>query len=332
MWRFISLTVLRAEYRVGRDGALPEYLGSTLRGVFGHALRAVSCAEPDSPCASCPRIDRCAAGAMFDSSGGEGSAARNAGDGAGGFDRPRPYVLDVPPRRSAAYSAGESIRLGVTLVGRARIWSPWVIAALDGIGRLGLGVERQPVSLVRLTAIGPAGTELELDPRSHGIGARIPELSGAAIVAEGPAPADQAIIVLTTPADLQQKGRRLDRLDGPAFFRRLIRRVGTLAETYGSPPPGAPTCDYHALAELADRVEVVDQEISTQTWERYSNRREAKHPLCGLVGRALFAGIAEPLWPYLVLGQWVHQGKGASFGQGRYAVLSPTDRLPPTPR
>jgi hypothetical protein len=30
---------------------------------------------------------------------------------------------------------------------------------------------------------------------------------------------------------------------------------------------------------------------------------------------------SEPLWPYLILGQWGHLGKGASFGQGRYIVL-----------
>jgi hypothetical protein len=127
-----------------------------------------------------------------------------------------------------------------------------------------------------------------------------------------------------TPADLQQKGRRLDRLNGPALFRRLIRRVGTLVETYCSLPPD--TCDYHhAFAELADLVIVEDQNVSTQTSERYSNRNEAKHPLSGFVGLALFTRIAEPLWPYLIAGQWVHLGKGASFGQGRCRVLPGLD-------
>jgi CRISPR-associated endoribonuclease Cas6 len=130
---------------------------------------------------------------------------------------------------------------------------------------------------------------------------------------------------MTLP-DLQQEGRRIDRLDGPAFLRRLIRRVGTLVESYGSLPPDAAPCDYHALADLADQVVVEDQNVSTHTWERYSNRNESKHPLSGLVGQALFTGIAKPLWPYLLVGQWVHLGKGASFGQGRYVVMSPPDR------
>jgi hypothetical protein len=61
-----------------------------------------------------------------------------------------------------------------------------------------------------------------------------------------------------------------------------------------------------------------------QVWERYSNRLEGKHPLSGLVGHALLSNIPEPLWPYLILGQWVHVGKSASFGQGRYEVLTTT--------
>ena len=35
-----------------------------------------------------------------------------------------------------------------------------------------------------------------------------------------------------TPADLQREGQRIDRLDGPRFFRRLICRIGTLVESH----------------------------------------------------------------------------------------------------
>ncbi len=115
--------------------------------------------------------------------------------------------------------------------------------------------------------------------------------------------------------------RRLDRLDESAFFRRLIRRIGTLVESYGNPTDDARGFDDHALSVLADQVAVIEQSISIQSWERYSSRQEARHPLSGLVGQALLTDIPEPLWPYLILGQWVHVGKGASFGQGRYVVL-----------
>ena len=37
-----------------------------------------------------------------------------------------------------------------------------------------------------------------------------------------------------------------------------------------------------------------------QTWARYSNRLEGKHPLSGLVGHALLGDIPAPLRPYLI--------------------------------
>lgn len=105
-----------------------------------------------------------------------------------------------------------------------------------------------------------------------------------------------------------------------------------MVECYCVVPPDVAPTDFRTLADLADKVTVSNQNIRMQTWERYSNRNEGKHPLSGLVGQALIEGIAEPLWPYLILGQWVHVGKGASFGQGRYELLKldGQDRLEPS--
>jgi CRISPR-associated endoribonuclease Cas6 len=119
----------------------------------------------------------------------------------------------------------------------------------------------------------------------------------------------------------------IDPRDGLTFFRRLIRRIGTLIECYCSIRPDEPRSDYSALAALADKVVVAEQNVSLQTWERFSSSIDAKHPLSGLVGTGRLTNIAEPLWPYLILGRWVHVGKSASFGQGRYEVLPQQDTL-----
>jgi hypothetical protein len=36
------------------------------------------------------------------------------------------------------------------------------------------------------------------------------------------------------------------------------------------------------------------------------------------VGRWMLRGDLAPLWTLLVLGQWLHVGKNATFGLGRY--------------
>jgi hypothetical protein len=340
MWRHLSLTVLNAEYRTEQACKLPEYLGSTFRGVLGQELHAVSCVETASSCDACRRPDRCAAGALFEGPfagqtgsptgppAGPAGAGRPLNGGAGGFDQPRPYILAPPSRNGGTYAPHESIRLGLALVGRSRVWYPWVVAAMAGIGRRGLGADRRNLSLARISAVGPAGTQTPIDTETRGVNDRVPELDGSRIVAEAPAPTGRAVVAFITPADLKRKGHRIDRLDGPTFFRRLVRRIGTLVESYCTIPADAGPRDFHALGALADQVTVTEQDISMQTWERYSSRLEGKHPLSGLVGRALLSDIPEPLWPYLILGQWVHVGKSASFGQGRYMVLPRGGRVP----
>ena len=51
-----AATLALARYRVTFEAleplALPEYLGSTLRGAFGHAFRKLCC--PAAPAAACP--------------------------------------------------------------------------------------------------------------------------------------------------------------------------------------------------------------------------------------------------------------------------------------
>jgi len=65
-------------------------------------------------------------------------------------------------------------------------------------------------------------------------------------------------------------------------------------------------------------------EYHETTWvsaARHS-RRGGQMPMDGLVGQAWYASPNDlrPLLPVLWLGQWVHAGKGAVWGNGRYAI------------
>ena len=189
VWQHLGLTLLQAEYRTERACQLPEYLGSTFRGVFGQELHAVSCMETTSPCELCRRPDRCAGVSRCPLPARQTylRVVQHA-------SRPAPAeraVRPAPAVHSRASSRTRHIRA-------RRVNPPWTDARrpfaslvslgrrrLAGIGRRGLGADRRNLSLARIHAIGPAATQIVIDTETRGINDHVPELEGGQFVAEG---------------------------------------------------------------------------------------------------------------------------------------------------
>ena len=60
-------------------------------------------------------------------------------------------------------------------------------------------------------------------------------------------------------------------------------------------------------------------------WQRYSARQQTTMNLGGLVGSFELSGdseIIQKFLPLLKIGEWLHVGKGTTFGLGKYQVRS----------
>jgi len=91
------------------EARLPEYKGSTFRGVFGHALRSVVCALRRRTCTDCLLTSRCLYPFVFEISPLDGNGGLG-GEGEGGPQRriaarPHPYVIEAPPGDRLRYRA-----------------------------------------------------------------------------------------------------------------------------------------------------------------------------------------------------------------------------------
>src|SRR2546430_1927274 len=132
---------------------LPGYLGSTLRGAFGHAFRAVAC--PSRINEPCPVPAQCPYHLIFETSPPPGSEALRTHD-----DIPRPFVIapadlqqsDGDGQVRRAFQREDEVSFELILIGRAREFFPYFVVALREVNNMGRG--RQPVELRRIDALG----------------------------------------------------------------------------------------------------------------------------------------------------------------------------------
>ncbi len=99
------------------------------------------------------------------------------------------------------------------------------------------------------------------------------------------------------------------------LFRNLLRRISLLSYFHCREELNL---DFKGLIEEAKGVKVRQEKLSWFDWERYSNRQETKMMMGGFIGSIAFEGDLEPFLPFLLLGEYIHVGKGTSFGLGKY--------------
>jgi hypothetical protein len=127
-------------------------------------------------------------------------------------------------------------------------------------------------------------------------------------------------LTFNTPMRLQQQGRPLHpgEITARALLMALIRRVGLISEFHTNVDLKT---DYQSLSALSDDI-AVETSLSWKDWRRYSNRQKQKMSLGGVIGEVSLRGDLSPFAEHLYVGQWLHVGKNATFGLGRYEAES----------
>jgi hypothetical protein len=109
-----------------------------------------------------------------------------------------------------------------------------------------------------------------------------------------------------------------DQLDARLWVKSLLRRYQQL-DCAHSPEPD--DFDYRLLHQAAADLCFHEAQLDWFDWFRYSSRQKKKVPMGGIVGTATLEGASlDLLWPVIWLGQWLHAGKGAAMGLGKYQL------------
>jgi CRISPR-associated endoribonuclease Cas6 len=295
---------------------LPSYLGSTLRGAFGHAFRAVACPAPRD--VECPIPAQCPYHVIFETSPPTGSEVLRTHD-----EIPRPFVIaPVDPVPVGAgnqarqlYQSGDEVSFELVLIGRAQEFFPHFVVALREVNRIGRG--RQAVELRRIDALGAAADQSRavytaLENLVYGSAESV-SLESCADLLPDPA----VTIDFLTQTRLKHEGRFVRRPDFQILFRRLLGRLSSLARFHCGTPLDV---DFRELIDQAASIRLIRDETRWTRWQRYSSRQDRRMEWEGIEGRATYAGNFSPFWKFLRFGELVHAGHGCTFGLGKYKI------------
>jgi hypothetical protein len=298
----------RFSFRMEDDLRLPEYSGSLLRGNFGAALRRTACMTGLPECAPCPLYRTCPYPAIFETPAPEAHSLQR-------FSQvPNPYVVEPPPIGTRHVPAGEILSFAMVLVGRALDQVPLIVYALQRVFSSGIGRLRVKGSLVDIALEGPDGAEPVWDGERSSLGTHERKLS-IPFLPE----IDAVTLKIVTPLRLQNQGHRvpLDRLQPRTLFAALLRRTSLLFELHAALPGRAG--DARRLAAAAASL-VDERRLQWKDWTRFSSRQDQEMTLGGVIGEWTLSGDLGDLLPWFWLGQWLHVGKNATMGMGKYTL------------
>lgn len=300
----------RLHTRVQRAVHWPEYEGSALRGLWGHALRRLACATGRPVCDGCPLVSRCAYRALFEPA--PPPQTRTYGD------LTPPYVIE-PPAARRDLAPGQAYDFDIVLFGRALQELPLALRAWQLALASRVGPADGALRLERVEWTDPApGPVTVTEATADGLSTVIAHEPALVLPAPDAAP-PRARLELITPLFVKRGGQPLtaQRLEAADLLWALVRRVAEVCELHLGRPTGF---DFAALKTAARQLRFAESGLQMRSHQRWSNRQRRHTPLAGIVGHAVLDGPLAPFWPLLHLGQWLHAGGKTSFGLGQIRV------------
>lgn len=306
-----DLVRLRFGMRAVDPIQLPDYPGSTWRGLLGHGLRRTVCVTRQPTCKGCLLIQGCVYAQVFET---PPPPDRDLGRFTA---MPHPYWLDIDPGSPRHHAPGDAIELGLTLVGPAIAHVPYLIHALGLAGEHGIGQGQGRFALQwveRETEPGAGRWERVYDAASGGY---TQHRAKPLFAPEAP---DRVRLHLVTPLRIKRDGHfvvpRAFRLAD--LMRHLHVRLHRLSLLYGGDPD---RFEWGRAGPLVRDLTLLEQDLQWHDWTRYSSRQNTQMQMGGLLGDLVISGpTLAQVWPALWAGQWTHVGKATSFGLGCYRL------------
>lgn len=296
--------------RFESEAELPVYKGSTFRGVFGRALKAVVCALKRQDCPDCLLKSQCLYPLVF-----EPDLLTRQFPSRAGASSPNPYVVEPPLTEKTHYPEGAGFNFNLILLGPVNTRLPYFVYAIAGMGQIGIGKKiagkRGRFVIEQILSEGHViYTDQDRTLAASDTALILKDSERAPVLRK-----DRVTLNFLTPLRLKHNNHLSPELPFHILVRAMLRRCATLMEHFGD---GEPDLDYRGMVERAEDMKTMESTLSWEDWRRYSLRQDQAMMMGGLKGRVTYAGELEEFLPLLDFCARVHLGKQTAFGLGRF--------------
>lgn len=283
----INLPITRFAIKFKADSTLRfyDYAGSTLRGVFGQALKAIACLQQNSQgqC-QCSVNNPCLYRSLFEPYKKDLEQMP-----------PPPFIIEAHGLPSVI-NKGETAVFYMVLIGKLAhdelnfIKLVWQQALKLGFC-YGKSSKKSTATFLEMTVYDTPTKQLAKT---------------------------SAVIDFVVHTQLKSQNKVIDakQFDAKIFGNSLVRRLKVMMNLYGTPINDE---EFDKLYQAVQKIKV-EGFIEDSLWARYSNRQKQKIKLTGIVGSVQLNHISEEMYYLIHLGQWLHVGKGCVFGLGQYQI------------
>ena len=295
--------------------------GTTIRGGFGTSFRRLVCVDLGRECAACDLRYTCPYTKVFKPFVPPGAErlSRN-------HDIPRPFVIKPPLATKTRYNPGEPFGVEFVVVREAIHYLLYFVVTFRELSEGGFGINRARCTLTSIERLGANGERAAVyDGKDNIVHAPQENLTWMTVAARSHEWKDlrEITIKFLTPTTLKAEGEVVTVPRFHHLIKRLRDRLNALAYFYCGE---ALTLDFKALGEQAEQVQTVA--VQSRWLDRSRRTRQGfAQDLSGFVGEVTYRGELTLFLPLLLLGEYLHVGKNAAFGNGWYQLQIPSPSM-----
>ena len=352
------MPILRLDFRLRAEApvTLPPFLGSTLRGAFGNALKKVFCFVPHETTENCWFAEACPYQYIFESKNlGNIPSYELHNMLRGQKEFPHPYVL-IPPApvpkirlnsmqemrpdrnfnddfQPNRFSRGESLNFSLLLIGKAvRHWAH-VLVAVRLLASNGLGEDaaRAPFSLTAAFAHDAKGRNLEIFSEENKrvmtqevapvnlaqlVGLKIENLKDR-MLSSGENKLKIEFLTPTSQRILLQ-GKATGQLGFSSLIKKITERIEFLTFLHSERPQ---KIDYRSVLTETEDFCLTDNSLHFYRYKQHSERQARMIQRDVFLGNISYQGEKlKKMLPFLKAGEILSVGADTPHGFGRFII------------